>query len=126
MKRRDFLTAGTLATAGFTSILASSCNSNPSGTTTPATSGDAVAGFELDEESIGSLQEKMVAGKYSSEQITKRYLDRIEAIDKKGPLLNSVIGQNLLQSFHAPDQQTGQHRNHEIKLGLRGNFEIPG
>ncbi|MDP4264140.1 MAG: amidase [Bacteroidota bacterium] len=94
MKRRDFLTTSTLATAGLTTLLAASCNPNPSKTTEPATTADTPPDFELNEESIGSLQEKMASGKYSSEQITKLYLDRIEAIDKKGPLLNSVIELN--------------------------------
>jgi amidase len=91
MKRRDFLTTGTLATAGLTSLLAASCNTDTPKTAIPATTGDPVPDFELNEESISSLQEKMASGKYSSEQITKLYLDRIEAIDKKGPMLNSVI-----------------------------------
>lgn len=91
MKRRDFITTGTLVTAGFSSLLAASCNSHPSQTTEPAPAADAIPDFELNETSISELQEKMQAGKYSSEQITKLYLDRIEAIDKKGPLLNSVI-----------------------------------
>ena len=94
MKRRDFITTGTLATAGITSLLAVSCNTDTPKTEQPTTTSDAVPDFELNEETISSLQEKMVSGKYSSEQITKLYLDRIEAIDKKGPLLNSVIEVN--------------------------------
>jgi amidase len=94
MKRRDFLTTGTLATAGLTSILAASCNTNTTKPEQPTATGDAVPDFELNEESISGLQEKMVSGKYSSEQITKLYLDRIDAIDKKGLLLNAVIELN--------------------------------
>ncbi|MEI9810514.1 MAG: amidase family protein [Bacteroidota bacterium] len=91
MKRRDFLTTGTLATAGLTTLLVSSCHTDAPKTEQPVIIGDAVPDFELNETSISELQEKMTAGNYSSEQITKLYLDRIEAIDKKGPLLNSVI-----------------------------------
>ena len=94
MKRRDFISTGTLATAGLTSILAASCNTNTTKPEQPTATGDAVPDFELNEESISSLQEKMVSGKYSSEQITKLYLDRIDAIDKKGFLLNAVIELN--------------------------------
>ncbi len=36
----------------------------------------------------------MASGKYSSQQITQLYLGRIDAIDKKGPSLNSVIELN--------------------------------
>jgi len=92
MKRRDFLTTGTLAAAGVSSLL-SSCKPNSSKTNVPATAAgtDGIPEFELNEENITSLQEKMSSGKYSSEQITKLYLDRIDSIDKKGPLLNAVI-----------------------------------
>src|SRR5436190_412400 len=92
MKRRDFLTTGTLAVAGVTSLV-SSCKPGSSKKIepAPATTNDAAPDFELNEESITGLQEKMASGKYTSEQITKLYLDRIEAIDKKGPLLNAVI-----------------------------------
>ena len=93
MKRRDFITSGTLATAGLSTLLAASCTSNPSSPVVNNTD-NMVPGFELDEESVSSLQEKMNSGKYSSEQITQLYLDRIEAIDKNGPMLNSVIELN--------------------------------
>ncbi|MFI5186189.1 MAG: amidase [Chitinophagales bacterium] len=95
MKRRDFLTTGTLAAAGVSSLL-SSCKPGSSKKTEPVitTTTDAVPDFELNEESISSLQEKMSSGKYTSEQITKLYLDRVDAIDKKGPLLNAVIELN--------------------------------
>src|SRR5258705_2369002 len=91
MKRRDFITTGTLATAGISSLVTASCNNSDPKPEQPVATSDDVPDFELNEESISSLQEKMVSGKYSSEQLTKLYLDRIEAIDKKGPLLNSVI-----------------------------------
>ena len=94
MKRRDFIASGTIAATGLTTLLAASCNSNSSKTTTTSTKDDAVPDFELNEETISSLQEKMAAGKYSSEQITNLYLKRIEEIDRKGPLLNAVIELN--------------------------------
>ena len=48
-------------------------------------------GFELEEVTIRELQDFMESGKYTSLDITKMYLDRIEAIDQSGPQLNSVI-----------------------------------
>jgi len=91
MKRREFLSSSTLATAGITSLLLASCNNDQPAKTDAVVTKDPVTNFELNEETIASLQEKMTAGKYTSEQITKLYLDRIEAIDKKGPLLNAII-----------------------------------
>jgi amidase len=53
-----------------------------------------VAPFELDEITIGGLQEGIKSGKYSARAIAEMYLDRIEAIDKRGPAINSVIETN--------------------------------
>jgi amidase len=91
MKRRDFIANSTLVTAGITTLLAASCNTKDKKPATEILPLDGTDQFELNEETISSLQEKMANGKYSSEQISKLYLDRIEAIDKNGPLLNSVI-----------------------------------
>ncbi|MCW3116971.1 MAG: amidase, partial [Chitinophagaceae bacterium] len=92
MKRRDFISTGTIA--GLTTLVAASCQPKPAAPTEPATTSDAIGAFELNEESISSLQEKMTAGKYSALQITQLYLNRIDAIDKKGPWLNAVIEVN--------------------------------
>lgn len=44
--------------------------------------------FVLNETTIGDLQKKMQSGQYTSVNLTKLYLDRIQAIDKKGPALH--------------------------------------
>jgi amidase len=46
--------------------------------------------FELEEETISSLREKLSSGKYTSEQLVQLYLDRIETIDKNGLELHSI------------------------------------
>ena len=50
--------------------------------------------FELEEMTIGEFQSGMASGKYTSHSITRRYLDRIDDIDKRGPAINSVIELN--------------------------------
>lgn len=50
--------------------------------------------FELNEITIDELQKKMSAGVYTSEQITRLYLKRIEQIDKSGPAINAIIELN--------------------------------
>src|SRR6266404_1748007 len=50
--------------------------------------------FELDETTIAELQAGMKTGKYSAVSLVKKYLTRIEEIDKRGPGLNSVIELN--------------------------------
>ena len=87
MKRRNFfktaaLGGGTIALAPFSSCV------QPSSSTTSESN---YADFELNEWTISQLQEQMNSGKMNSEAITKKYLDRIEKIDKKGPELRAVI-----------------------------------
>ncbi|MFV8360832.1 amidase [Flavobacterium sp. LS1P3] len=93
MKRRSFLTTATLASAGLTTLLIAGCTSNTKKDENLASVEDYVA-FELDEETIGSLREKLASGKYTSEQLVQLYLKRIEAIDATGPQLHSVIEVN--------------------------------
>ncbi len=50
--------------------------------------------FEFEEITIAELQEGMKAGKYTARGIAERYLTRIEALDKRGPAVNSVIEVN--------------------------------
>jgi amidase len=50
--------------------------------------------FDLNELSITDLQEGIKAGKYTSRSLVEKYLARIEAIDRKGPTLRSVIEVN--------------------------------
>jgi amidase len=53
-----------------------------------------VPAFELDEITIGELQDGMKSGKFSARAIAEKYLARIAAIDKSGPTVNSVIETN--------------------------------
>jgi amidase len=53
-----------------------------------------VARFELDELSLSELQQGLNAGKYSSRSLVEKYLARIDAIDRKGPGLRSVLEPN--------------------------------
>jgi amidase len=53
-----------------------------------------VPAFELDEITIGEMQDAMKSGKFSARAIAEKYLERIAAIDKSGPMVNSVIETN--------------------------------
>jgi amidase len=50
--------------------------------------------FELSELSITDLQDGTQSGKYTSRSLAEQYLARIEAIDRQGPALRSVIDVN--------------------------------
>ena len=53
-----------------------------------------VAPFELDELTIADLSQGMNSGQWTCRDITQRYLERIQEIDRSGPTLNSVIELN--------------------------------
>jgi amidase len=102
--RRDFLTAGlagTLLAARSTTFGAS-----------PQIDNNA---FDLSELSITDLQAGMQSGKYTSRSLAEEYLARIEAIDRQGPTLRSVIEVNpdALAIADARDKERKE-------IGLRG------
>src|SRR5690349_19846159 len=92
MNRRNFLKTGSTAGIAITAAGWASCQSEP---TKAATAGSiatsAYTDFELNEATIDDLQERMKNGELTSKGITELYLQRIDAIDKKGPALNAVI-----------------------------------
>jgi len=88
--RRDFVRGslvGGLAAAMYPALAATR------EITLPSAAPD-VPAFEFDEVTIDELQEGMKSGKYTARAITEKYLSRIEAIDKSGPAVNSVIEVN--------------------------------
>ena len=97
MQRRNFIRNSSLTSFAIASVGIASCNNSADKKETgekeklPATSpGD----FVLNEITIDELQKKMQSGEYTSRSITQLYLDRIDAIDKKGPAINAVIELN--------------------------------
>ena len=90
MRRRNFITNSAIATASISSLL-SSCGTDKKNTVAVAAKSEAPDDFELNEITISSLQQNFASGKYSSEQVTNLYLQRIEIIDKTGPSLHAII-----------------------------------
>src|SRR5207253_9618308 len=76
MDRRDFLGAAAALTLGATLDQ----QQKPTATT-----------FDLEEVTITQIQAGMRSGKYTARALTRAYLDRIAAIDRRGPTLRSVI-----------------------------------
>ncbi|HYT69698.1 MAG TPA: amidase [Vicinamibacterales bacterium] len=54
----------------------------------------ALESFPLDEVTAVQLQDWMTSGRYSARQVAELYIRRIEAIDRRGPELRSVIELN--------------------------------
>ena len=53
-----------------------------------------VSSFELEEVSITDLHSGMVSGRWTSQEVTQMYLDRIAEIDDRGPTLRAIIETN--------------------------------
>jgi amidase len=71
----------------------------------PAMAQERAAGAAVVEKSIDELQAMLASGKSTSARLTQAYLDRIAAIDRKGPTLRSVIAvsPNALEQAQASD-----------------------
>jgi amidase len=80
MERRSFLRVG--GAAGALSVLARRAWSEPG------------PSFELEEATLAGLQDRMNAGSLDARTLTRAYLDRIDALDRRGPALRSVIETN--------------------------------
>lgn len=112
-------------------VLLGACRPNPQ--TPPANAGDAapaaVPAFAFEEATIADLQAKMAAGALTSHALTQAYLDRIAAIDKAGPALDSVIERNpdALKEADALDaeRKAGRIRGplHGIPVLLKDNID---
>ena len=81
---------------------------------------------ELD---IESLQSLMQEGELTSRQLTQYYLDRIEAVDRNGPTLNSIIEVNpqaleIAAALDVERQATGPRGPmHGIPVVLKANID---
>jgi amidase len=75
--------------------------------------------FKLDEFSIDDLQKKMQGGELTARQITELYLQRIEAIDKGGHMLNSVIELNP-DALSIADMLDQERKDGKIRGALHG------
>ena len=110
-----------LAAAGL-----SGCNFNkPAGGDSPKND----YSFELDEISIQQIKQAFKDGTYTSEKITKLYLDRIEALDKQGPELHSIIETNpdALEIAREMDREMKEKGSrgplHGIPVVLKDNID---
>ena len=125
-KRRDFLRTGLsggalLAAFPYLPVMGES--------RVPDRPVPAVPPFDLDEITIGELQEGMESGKYSAHSIVEDYLQRIENIDHQGPALKSVIEVNpdALSIARELDKERNDNKArgplHGIPVLIKDNIE---
>jgi amidase len=93
MKRREFLHVG-LAGGAAAAVGTAGCRGGDRSQVSPPSEPVHVGPFELDELSIADLRVGLESGKFTARSLIDLYLERIEAIDKAGPFLNSVIEVN--------------------------------
>ncbi len=91
MQRRKFLQTSALGCVLAISKPASIWAAEESGIEPPHA---APKEFELNEVTISELQDGMKTGRFTSHSLVRKYLDRINEIDKSGPTINSVIEVN--------------------------------
>ncbi|MDX6305368.1 MAG: amidase [Blastocatellia bacterium] len=92
MNRRTFVRNSMAGGVGLASAsITTAAKKNP---TTSRPVSLAPPAFELDEATIADLQSGMTAGKYTAHSLARKYLDRIDSVDKHGPAINSVIELN--------------------------------
>lgn len=103
MNRRLFLNHGTRAALAATLLPAVACQPTDKTAATEAdaapdaaASGSEVAAspFALQEASVAELQKRMAQGSETARSLTQLYLDRIAALNTKGPELRAVIETN--------------------------------
>ncbi len=129
MQRRNFLKSGPLAALTLGTLTSSSCGIIVAESDNSDKQVKLPADFVLNEVNIRTLQDKMANKSLSAKAITKLYLDRIAAIDKKGPGLNSVIELNpdALRIAEELDKERAQGKvrgmMHGIPVLIKDNID---
>ncbi len=83
----------------------------------------------MEELTIFEMQQEMSAGELSARQLTEQFLTQIEAIDRQGPRLNSVIELNpdALTIAQTLDQERAQGKMrgplHGVPILIKDNID---
>ena len=126
MNRRAFLQTTAAGAAGLTAGAACA----PPGDEASSDDGaQSVPAFEFDEVTVPDLQRMMESGEHTARSIAEAYIARIEALDRQGPELRSMIEVNpdALQIADELDAEraAGQVRGplHGIPVALKDNLD---
>ena len=127
MDRRAFLKTTAAGGAGMTANLACA----PPGAETPSDTGaqGEIPPFEFDEITADDLQRMMESGEHTARSITEAYLGRLDALDRQGPELRSMIEINpdalaIADELDAERQANGPRGPlHGIPVALKDNLD---
>jgi amidase len=75
---------------------------------------------QIDEATIDGIHAAMRAGELSSRALVDAYLERIQAVDRDGPGLNSVLGVNEAARAQADELDAALERSGELSGPLHG------
>jgi len=84
--------------------------------------------FDVFEASISEIQNALGQGQINSVQLVQQYLDRVQAYDKQGPKLNSIVRINpealaQAQALDVERQQTGSRGPlHGVPIVVKDNY----
>ncbi len=87
------------------------------------------ATFPLEETTVAQLQEAMASARYTSRRLVELYTERINAVDRKGPTLRSVIELNaealLIADTLDAERKSGRVRGplHGIPVLIKDNID---
>jgi amidase len=81
--------------------------------------GQTPSAFPLEELTVAQLQEAMAAGRYTSRRLVELYTERINAIDRSGPMLRSVIEVNP-DALAIADSLDAERKNGRLRGPLHG------
>lgn len=115
LDRRLLLRYGALggALAGLAPVLSRAKAAEPPATT------PGVPDFELEEATLGGLQKRMESGQDTARSIAQKYLERIEALDRRGPSLRSVLEINP-DAVSIAESLDGERRAGKVRGPLHG------
>jgi len=115
MKRRTFLQ---LAAAGSTTVLGP-ISAGATVLVRKSVSPKHASDFELDELTIAELQAGMTSGQFTAVSLTRKYLERIEKIDRRGPALRAIIELNP-DALEIARELDRERRAHRVRSRLHG------
>ena len=85
----------------------------------PAPAAPQAPPFDLEEATIAGLQQRMERGEETARSLTQKYLARIDAVDRQGPMLHSVIELNP-DALTIADTLDGERRSGRVRGPLHG------
>ena len=110
-------------------VLLASISCSTSAPVTPPPAAREAPKFDLEEATVADLQKRMQSGQDTSRSIVDKYLARIDAIDRNGPALHSVIelnpdAQAIAEQLDA-ERKAGKVRGplHGIPVLIKDNID---